>query len=244
MNIIDLCINFVVLYSISIFLWVVICIVAVLIYITGDINQEGVPNTLYYDTDGVSKVLFFDTLKTVNNTFLSVGKMPFFIITIFFLILYIIYLIIIYVIPPTGIATLFIPIREMLMSIPPLQELKDKGVFDLYSSTFEFLGFTKTLKSYSYDYFKFSKQNILEMLRIFNPSLNTNAVEELFESMANKNKPNENIQTEVDVCISNESTYITPDMNFADEIKTGIANAKTAISCNAKSIKPHVLENI
>jgi hypothetical protein len=33
-------------------------------------------------------------------------------------------------------------------------------------------------------------------------------------------------------------------MNFADEIKTGIANVKSAISCNAKSIKPHVLENI
>ena len=62
-----------------------------------------------------------------------------------------------FIIPPTGIATLFIPIREMLMSIPPLQELKDKGVFDLYNSTFEFLGFTKTLKSYSYDYFKFQR---------------------------------------------------------------------------------------
>jgi|LakMenE01Jun11ns_1017448.scaffolds.fasta_scaffold9840426_2 hypothetical protein len=233
MNIIDLCINFVVLYSISIFLWVVISIMAILIYITEDIKQ-----------DGIAKTLYFDTLKVANNTFLSLGKMPFFLITILFLILYIIYLIIMFIIPPTGIATLFIPIREMLMSIPPLQELKDKGVFDLYNSTFEFLGFTKTLKSYSYDYFKFSKQNLLEMLRIFNPSLDTNAVEELFESMANKNKPNENIQNDVDVCISNESTYITPDMNFADEIKTGIANVKSAISCNAKSIKPHVLENI
>jgi hypothetical protein len=233
MNIIDLCINFVVLYSISIFLWVVISIMAILIYITEDIKQ-----------DGIAKTLYFDTLKVANNTFLSLGKMPFFLITILFLILYIIYLIIMFIIPPTGIATLFIPIREMLMSIPPLHELKDKGVFDLYNSTFEFLGFTKTLKSYSYDYFKFSKQNLLEMLRIFNPSLDTNAVEELFESMANKNKPNENIQNDVDVCISNESTYITPDMNFADEIKTGIANVKSAISCNAKSIKPHVLENI
>jgi hypothetical protein len=233
MNIIDLCINFVVLYSISIFLWVVISIMAILIYITEDIKQ-----------DGIAKTLYFDTLKVANNTFLSLGKMPFFLITILFLILYIIYLIIMFIIPPTGIATLFIPIREMLMSIPPLQELKDKGVFDLYNSTFEFLGFTKTLKSYSYDYFKFSKQNLIEMLRIFNPSLDTNAVEELFESMANKNKPNENIQNDVDVCISNESTYITPDMNFADEIKTGIANVKSAISCNAKSIKPHVLENI
>jgi hypothetical protein len=77
----------------------------------------------------------FDTLKVANNTFLSLGKMPFFLITILFLILYIIYLIIMFIIPPTGIATLFIPIREMLMSIPPLQELKDKGVFDLYNST-------------------------------------------------------------------------------------------------------------
>jgi hypothetical protein len=124
MNIIDLCINFVVLYSISIFLWVVISIMAILIYITEDIKQ-----------DGIAKTLYFDTLKVANNTFLSLGKMPFFLITILFLILYIIYLIIMFIIPPTGIATLFIPIREMLMSIPPLQELKDKGVFDLYNST-------------------------------------------------------------------------------------------------------------
>ena len=234
MNIIDICINFVVIYSISIFLWFLLCFIGLMIYITDDLKQ-----------DGISKTLYFDTLKVTNNTFLSVGKMPFFIITIFFLILYIIYLIIIFVIPPTGFATLFIPIREMLMSIPPMQELKDKGVFDLYSSTFEFLGFTKTLKSYSYDYYKFSKQNIIDMLGVFNPTLDTNAVEELFESMANKNKEsNPNIQNDIDTCISNESTFITPDMNFTDEIKTSIANVKTSISCNAKSIKPHILENI
>ena len=78
MNIIDLCINFVVLYSISIFLWVVISIMAILIYITEDIKQ-----------DGIAKTLYFDTLKVANNTFLSLGKMPFFLITILFLIYFV-----------------------------------------------------------------------------------------------------------------------------------------------------------
>ena len=38
------------------------------------------------------------------------------------------------IIPDTGIATFFIPLKELLLSIPPLPELEQAGIFRLFSA--------------------------------------------------------------------------------------------------------------
>jgi hypothetical protein len=193
--------------------------------------------------------VYYTAFKMTVNIILNVGKVPFFIITILFLILYIVYLIIITIIPPTGFATLFIPIREMLMSIPPMQALKDRGIFDLYGSAFKMFGFSNDsistrLFNFSNDYMLFSKDNIIEMIGVFNPEINKDAINNLIETMANKEKTDDNIKKDVEVCINNNSSITTPDMGMTDELKSTINNVKNNITCNMKSIKPYILENI
>ena len=61
-------------------------------------------------------------------------------ILLFYLIFYILYLIIITIIPPTGPATIFIPIRELLLKIPPFEDLINFGVFRLLDKLFSVFG--------------------------------------------------------------------------------------------------------
>jgi len=237
MNIIDILVNFVILYSIAIFLWFFFMIIGVYVYLIAHREHE------------IGGNIYYRTFKFINNNFLSLGKMPFFYITIFFLILYFVYLIIITIIPETGIQTLFIPIREMLMSIPPMQALKDRGIFDLYGSGFKVFGFSgdglsRRLMSFSHDYMLFSKDNIIDMIGVFNPSINRQAFDNLIETMANKAKSNNNISEDVNVCVNNNTSFTTPDMNLIDELKAAVSNVKGNITCNMKSIKPYILENI
>jgi len=238
MNIIDILVNFVIFYSVCIFLWFFYMFVGIYVYLVATRQHE------------IGGNFFYRAIKVSVNTILNLGKMPFFIITILFLILYIVYLIIITIIPPTGFATLFIPVREMLMSIPPLQALKDRGVFDLYGSAFKMFGFSggsmsNRLLSFSHDYMLFSKDNIIEMIGVFNPNIDREAIDTyLVETMANKEKTDDNIKKDVEVCINNNSSITTPDMEMTDEFKATIDNVKNNITCNMKSIKPYILENI
>ena len=219
MNIIDILVNFVIFYSVCIFLWFFFMIVGIYVYLIATEKHE------------IGVNLFYRSIKVTVNTILNIGKVPFFIITILFLILYIVYLIIITIIPPTGFATLFIPVREMLMSIPPLQALKDRGIFDLYGSAFKIFGFSnnnmsKRLLNFSHDYMLFSKDNVIEMIGVFNPEIDKDAINNLIETMANKEKTDDNIKKDVEVCINNKSSIITPDMGLVDELKANIDNVK------------------
>lgn len=237
MNIIDILVNYVILYSVCIFLWFFYMFVGIYVYLIATRQHE------------IGGNIFYRSIKVTVNTILSLGKMPFFIITILFLILYIVYLIIITIIPPTGFATLFIPVREMLMSIPPLQALKDRGVFDLYGSAFKLFGFsggsmTNRLLSFSYDYMIFSKDNVIEMIGVFNPNIDREAIDNLIENMANKEKADDNIEKDIEVCINNNSSITTPDMGLTEELRANIDNVKNNITCNMKSIKPYILQNI
>jgi hypothetical protein len=91
----------------------------------------------------------------------------------------------------------------------------------------------------------FSKDNIIEMIGVFNPNIDKEAIDSyLIETMANKEKTDDNIKKDVEVCINNNSSITTPDMEMTDEFKATIDNVKNNITCNMKSIKPYILENI
>ena len=135
------------------------------------------------------------------------------------------------------------------MSIPPLQALKDRGVFDLYGSAFKLFGFsggtmTNRLLSFSHDYMIFSKDNVIEMIGVFNPNIDREAIDNLIENMANKEKADDNIEKDIEVCINNNSSITTPDMGLTEELRANIDNVKNNITCNMKSIKPYILQNI
>jgi hypothetical protein len=87
MNIIDILVNFVIFYSVCIFLWFFYMLVGIYVYLVATRQHE------------IGGNFFYRAIKVSVNTILNLGKMPFFIITILFLILYIVYLIIITIIP-------------------------------------------------------------------------------------------------------------------------------------------------
>ena len=76
----------------------------------------------------------FFTILTFG--FVGFFLLPYLLIIIFDLIMYIFYIIITTIIPETGFPTLFIPLRELLMKIPPLKKFEERGIFRLFSSIF------------------------------------------------------------------------------------------------------------
>lgn len=183
-------------------------------------------------TEGISKLLNFFGIQFPNYTH------PLFLVFfIIYLILYGFYLIIIYVIPETGGKTLFIPIRELLLAIPPLPLLINKGVFKMFGNFFGFLSGFIHFDDFFKNYFEFSIENIIEYIRIFNPEIDT-----LIENMENYNKNNnqDNDKNDVDVCINSQAPITTPDMNFVNLFMNEIKNTKNSVRCNLNSIKTYI----
>ncbi len=183
-------------------------------------------------------------------------------ILMLFTLMYIIYLIIIYVIPPTGFATLFIPIRELLLQIYPLPPLINRGVFRLYDRVLEILSFKETLlKSITKlmnALFDFSRDNIKEVLIFLFPSLEkeinkqAKKQEEQFYNNENKepklkdlnnNEIYKQIEIDKEMCIAQNTIMITPDMSASERMQTNIKNNFEKVNCEAKSISNYIRSN-
>jgi hypothetical protein len=232
MDIIDIAIYFVNAFNIAIGLGIITIIFSpIFTFIFGPFAFGYIQGFLY------SCLIIF------TSVFPSWTLIPYLLITIFFIIMYIIYLIIITIIPETGIATLFIPVRELLLAIPPIPALNDKGVFPFFTSVIKLFGVNNTisakLRSFSVDYYYFSKGSIVEMMQIFNPNMDVNKT---IEQMQNYNKASEmrNLKNDVEVCIYSNANLTTPDMNFTGTFKNNINDIKNTITCNLKSIGPYI----
>ena len=234
MDLIDMLILFVVFFNICIFIW--LC--NILIYTP--------LNYLFFGQDnfGIIGQSSYYAITTVSETFPSYTLVIYYVITILFLIMYFIYLFIIIVIPETGFPTLFIPVRELLLSIPPLPALINKGVFNFYKSLFGVLGITgdPSLSNFSREYFYFSKDGTYEILQLFNPYLDVDKVDTVIEYMNNNNKDSEikNLKKDVEVCIDGNSDFINPDSSYTDILKSNINDVKNNVKCNLKSITPYI----
>ena len=177
-------------------------------------------------------------LKLLGHEFPRTTFLIFLFFLMLYFILYLIYLFIIYEIPPTGIQSLFIPIREILLKIHPLPLLLDKGVFHMYDNIFNFFNGYINFKDLFREYYEFSKDNIISYIRIFNPDIDL-----IIENLKNKNdnsNENDNANNEVDVCINSQAPITTPDMNFVDLFINEIKSTKNNIKCNLNSIKSYI----
>jgi hypothetical protein len=164
--------------------------------------------------------------------------------------MYGIYLIIKYVIPDTGFPTLFIPIKELLLKIFPLPDLEQAGIFRFYDavvSVFYFPTFEEKIKNLLYEYYLFSKNGTIEVIKIFNPSIETETLETaIIETLKNYNRDEKykKIEKDVNVCISNNIELTQPNATYIEDIKANINNIKTNIDCNMKSIGSYISTDI
>ena len=234
MDIIDILILFVVFFNICIFVWLVdIFILKPFMYLFfGDGNFGIIGESAY------------KVVTTTSSSFPSYTLTAYYLITIFFLIMYFIYLFIIFIIPETGFATLFIPVRELLLAIPPIPALINKGIFKFYGSIFSLLGFSgdPSLSKFAREYFYFSKDGTNEIIQLFNPHLNVEKINNSIEDMNNNNKKTEikNLNMDIDVCINSNSDFTTPDTDYTGILKNNMNDVKNSVKCNLKSIVPYI----
>jgi hypothetical protein len=234
MDIIDILVLFVVFFNICIFVWLVdIFILKPFMYLFfGDGNFGIIGESVY------------KVVTTTSSSFPSYTLTAYYLITIFFLIMYFIYLFIIFIIPETGFATLFIPVRELLLAIPPIPALINKGIFKFYESIFSLLGFTgdPSYSKFAREYFYFSKDGTNEIIQLFNPHLNVEKINYSIEDMNNNNKQSEikNLNMDIDVCVNGNSDFTTPDTDYTGILSNNINDIKNSVKCNLKSIVPYI----
>ncbi len=166
--------------------------------------------------------------------------------------MYLIYLFIMYVIPPTGILTIFIPIREILLMIPPLPALQKFGVIRLMDRIMEAIymkGLLIKFVKINGAVFDFSRENIKRVLILLLPSLKdkidkfTNNLEDKEEQTKGKTEIHKNIEDNKNICIAQNTKMITPDMSSGDRISNEFSNLFEMIHCESKSIGDYIRSN-
>lgn len=187
-------------------------------------------------------------------------------ILLFYTFMYIIYLFIIYVIPPTGPATLFIPIKEMALQVYPLPQLIEYGVFRLYDRILGLFGFKGSIIAFVITFgsilFDFSRENIKRVLIFIFPGLEkeineydnkigkTEKSEELQEISINKKE--EDIRRQIaykqindakEICIAQNTIIITPEMSSKEKMAANMKNNQEKINCESKSIGNYLKVN-
>jgi len=201
-------------------------------------------------------------LKGCFNGFSGATRPIFIISLIFYIIFYIFYIIIITIIPETGFPTLFIPIRELLLSLPPFPSLIKYGVIRLIDNILEIF----TIKGHLVRFVKlniavyaFSKENIRRIFNDIYPELGDRMVEIIpfekhqlkeekpkkeEEKPINKNKDiYKKIEAETDICIANKLIKITPDMSSLEVNNANFKNAMIRANCHSKSIGKYIRSN-
>ncbi len=182
---------------------------------------------------------------------------PFYIIIItFYILMYMIYLFIINVIPPTGFLTIFIPIREILLKIPPLPALEKFGVIRLMDRIMEALylkGFLIKFVKINGAVFDFSRENIKRVLILLVPSLedkidaydrkNFNKEEKKEEKPEVVNEIHKKIEDDKNICIKQNTKMTTPDISAGDKISNDFSNLFETINCESKSIGNYIRSN-
>jgi hypothetical protein len=232
MDFIDFTITFTVIYNIALFG----CIITIL--------YKTFKYFLNLNNDEFNLIAFILSLCTF--TVVGTLLLPYLLIVVFDLIMYIFYIIITTIIPETGFPTLFIPVRELLLMIPPLMTFEKRGIFRLITNIIEFFisfdSFKNRLIKLFKDYYLFSKNNTYELIKLFNPKINIENFTNVIENMNNNNKKMElnNIKNDIDVCIGANSDITTPDMNYINILKNNIGDMKNSFKCNLNTIPAYI----
>jgi hypothetical protein len=192
------------------------------------------------------------TLNQIAATLIPI----YILILVFYLIMYIIYIIIITIIPETGPKTFFIPIREILLKIPPLPSLIKYGVFKLMDDIFYSLGlssFIKMIANIVASIFNFSRDYIKRILIYILPDYEENINEFDYKMqkeeqerkvvIEKENELHKQIEEEKDICISNNVGILTPDTSLSEMINENITDIYKTIDCEGKAIGNYIRSN-
>jgi len=175
------------------------------------------------------------------------GKIPywtqtlFVIIVVLFLLVYVIYLFIIIVIPKTGFPTLFIPVQEILLAIPPIPDFKSRGVFYIFDKIFELFGFNhEGFRNKCSNYLFFCKEDLYDIIKLFNPHLNIEKFANIVENKDNHNEKMAAANTNIEVCIGSDSPFTPPNSSYVNMVNNNIAEMKNKIKCNLDAIPAYI----
>jgi hypothetical protein len=194
-------------------------------------------------------------IGTLNQ--IAATIIPFYIlILLFYVIMYILYLIIINIIPETGPKSFFIPIREILLKIPPFPALIKYGVFKLMDDLVYSLGFTNIVKmmmNIIASVFNFSRDNIKRILIFLLPDYEQNineydykmqkeeAEKEVKEEV--KNELHEQIDEEKNICQSNNTNITTPDISLTEMVNDNMTDIYNTVDCEQKAMGNYIRSN-
>ena len=232
MDLLDFTISFTILYNLALFGCVFVICYKILRFLFKLNNIE------------FTTIDWFFTLITFG--FVGALLLPYILVVVFDLIMYIFYIIITTIIPETGLITFFIPVRELLMKIPPLLKFEERGIFRLFTDILVFFGMSDRLAEaleYLFNaYYKFSKKGSYELIKLFNPHINIDKFQNIVENMNNNNKTTElnNINNDIDVCIGSTSKLTTPNMNYVNILKNNIDDMKNEFKCNLKALPAYI----
>lgn len=171
--------------------------------------------------------------------------------------MYILYLIIINIIPETGPKSFFIPIREILLKIPPFPSLIKYGVFKLMDDLVYSLGLTNIVKiiiNIIASVFNFSRDNIKRILIFILPDYeqNINEYDYKMEKEENENRKEvvneeneiyEKIEEEKEICVSHNTINTTPDNSLSDMINDNLTDIYKTIDCEGKAMGNYIRSN-
>lgn len=182
------------------------------------------------------------------RTTLNYGNPILILFIIFYIIFYIIYIIIITIIPDTGFPTFFIPLKELLLKIPPLPSLIEYGIFKLFDSILDALKLSTSFKRFvkiNLAFMNFSRDNIKNILKMIlkdtDIEINLGDDKENFSNINKEENPiYKQIDKDVNICYLNNKKMIDAGMSEVDKKYTEYANYKELIKCKANSIGKYI----
>jgi hypothetical protein len=190
---------------------------------------------------------FRNALDNIQNKLINYGNPIVFFFIIFYLIFYFIYIAIKTLVPDTGFQTLFIPLKELLLKIPPLPTLEKYGIFRLIECIFNSFGISPALKGFikfNLCFIDFSRDNIRTILKMIFQDIDFN-IENEKSLNNNKEEKKENIihkqiEEEVNICYKNIRKPMKIGMNEVERARIEFDNNQAYIKCKANSIGKYI----
>jgi hypothetical protein len=191
---------------------------------------------------------FRNALDNIQNKMMSYGNPVVFFFIIFYLIFYFIYIAIKTLVPDTGIQTFFIPLKELLLQIPPLPTLERYGIFRLIECIFKSFGISPALEGFikfNLCFIDFSRDNIRTILKMIFQDIEFDIEKSSDDKKSNNvekkgNIIHKQIEEEVKICYKNNRKPMKIGMNEVERARIEYDNNQAYIKCKANSIGKYI----
>jgi len=191
---------------------------------------------------------FRNALDNIQNKMMSYGNPIVFFFIIFYLIFYFIYIAIKTLVPDTGFQTFFIPLKELLLQIPPLPTLEKYGIFRLIECIFKSFGISPALEGFikfNLCFIDFSRDNIRTILKMIFQDIEFDIEKSSDDKKSNKVEKKGNIihrqiEEEVNICYKNNRKPMKIGMTEVERARIEFDNNQAYIKCKANSIGKYI----